>query len=290
MSFVLIGLEDALRREGCPICRLRQKTERGYVYNLLYESITDGPIRERLARALGYCPEHAWLLQAIEQGEWGDGLGTGIVYEDLLGRIQAPMQAYLAQAAKSEQSPLSRGQRLARWLHAYGPLGRWLATRLDAMTPARRLVALLTPLERCPACVVGEQTEARDIIWLVDSLQDSAFRALYAASDGLCLLHLRAALARTQDDTSARLLVEVSAGRLQQLRADLSEYVRKFSWQYRSEAKDPWQQASWIRAVAFFAGEAKRREDDEIAKQRCLAADEYRKRRDGIGTAESRTS
>jgi len=278
MSLILVGLEDALRRAGCPICRLRQRTERRYLYNLLYESITDGPIRERLAHALGFCPEHAWLLQAVEQEEWRDGLGTGILYEDLLGRIQAPMQGYLAPGAKSEQAPLSHWQRLARWLHKYGRLGRWLALQLDAMTPARRLLALLTPLERCPACVAGEQTETTDIIWLVDNLQDSAFRALYAASDGLCLPHLRAALARTQDDTSARLLVEVSAGRLQQLRTDLSEYVRKFSWQYREEPKHPWQQASWIRAVAFFAGEPGHRANDDLAKDRLSAAEEYHRR------------
>jgi hypothetical protein len=71
--------------------------EERYLYNLLYENVCDGTTRLYWARGLGFCPPHAWLLQAIEQQNWNDGMGVGILYEDLTERVVNSLSAYLVQ-------------------------------------------------------------------------------------------------------------------------------------------------------------------------------------------------
>jgi hypothetical protein len=109
---------------------------------------------------------------------------------------------------------------------------------------------------------------------------NSEFRAWYTASDGLCLPHLRRALARAEDEETVRFLVQVAVDKVSPLLADLKEYERKHAWEYRHEPKPPWEQASWVRAVAFFAGEA-REEDTRNDELRRQALADYRARPDG---------
>ena len=53
-----------------------------------------------------------------------------------------------------------------------------------------------------------------------------------------------------------RHLVEVAVAKLEPLLHDLNEYGRKYGWQHRHEAMPSSEQAAWIRAVAWFSGEA----------------------------------
>lgn len=90
-----IDLRQAYRQPGCPICRLHSRMDSRYLYNLLYENVNDGGTRVHLVRGMGLCPEHAWQLQAIEQENWHDGLGVGIICEDLVGRASRALATYL---------------------------------------------------------------------------------------------------------------------------------------------------------------------------------------------------
>jgi hypothetical protein len=123
-----------------------------------------------------------------------------------------------------------------------------------------------------------EDSEKASLRWLVGHLVDPEFRKLYAASDGLCLAHLRGALACTDEEETARRLVKLAADRLSPLLSDLKEYGRKHSWDHRNEPKYPWEQASWIRAVAFFAGEAREDQGDGVHRVRRQALADYRLR------------
>ena len=112
MDLITLGLKLAFEKPGCPLCRLRQETEYRYLYHLLYESVTDGTTRQLLVRSKGFCPRHTWLCQATELEQWGDGLGTGTIYEDQASRILSMLLDFLTRAC-STRMHLSR---LIGWL------------------------------------------------------------------------------------------------------------------------------------------------------------------------------
>jgi len=275
MSLITISLQVAFREPGCPICHLRQQAERRYLFSLLYENVNDGETRRHLVRSLGLCPEHAWALSAIEQERWHDGLGVGIVYQDLASRVFQVLDEYLRQHPPARAG---RWMRLRQWLERPGAAGRWLVRRLWPPAPGTPLAGRLSPVERCRACELVGQMDQIYLSWLVYGLADPEFRGLYTASDGLCLPHLRRALAGAEDEQAVRCLVEVAATRLGLLVHDLGEYVRKHDWNNREEPKHPWEQVSWLRAVAFFAGEAPPAEEEEVYRLRRKALAEYRQR------------
>jgi hypothetical protein len=140
------------------------------------------------------------------------------------------------------------------------------------------LLTGISPQQPCHACKIVDRSEETNLAWLVRESADPKFRAWYAASDGLCLPHLRRALAQAEEAETARFLVEVVVNKLTPLLADLQEYGRKHIWQFKQEPKYPWEQASWIRAVAFFAGEAEKDAGEDIYRLRRQALTDYRTR------------
>lgn len=275
MNLTLINLKLAFGLPGCPLCRLSQQAERRYLFHLLYENVNDGGTRWHLVRGWGLCPEHAWALQAIEQEHWHDGLGVSIIYEDLAGRLLRILRSYL------DKNPSSRADRqtgLRRGLEHSGRLGRWLARWLLPATPGSSLAAQISAVERCYAChLLGSLAEG-DLHALLRGLADPEFRGAYSASDGLCLPHLRRVLASAEDERIVRFLVEVATAKLAPLVDDLGEYVRKHDWNNREEPQSSWEQVSWLRAVAFFAGEAPPAEEEDTYRLRRQALAECHRR------------
>jgi hypothetical protein len=284
MSLITLSLELALREPGCPICRLRQQSDSRYLFTLLYENVNDGGTRKHLVRGMGLCPEHAWALQATEQEHWHDGLGVGIIYEDLASRVLKTLSEHLD---KNSPSRASRRTRLRRQMKRWGSVGRRLSQWLSSPAPGTSLLAKVSPVEGCRACELVGEMEAIYLDWLVQQMTDSKFRGLYAASDGLCLPHLRRALASAEDEQAVRYLVELAVAKLGPLVAGLKEYIRKRDWNNRHEPKYPWEQASWVRAVAFLTGEAPKAEKKEIYRLRREALTDYRIRADA--TAQERS-
>lgn len=250
-----------------------------YLYNLLYENVNSLTTRVHIARSQGLCAEHAWELQAIEQEHWGSGLGVGIIYEDLARRVVRALSAYL------QANPEKRATRQARWrewLRWSGGLARWLGRRRLPAQPGEPLAEKLAPEEPCRVCEVTDGLLEIQLGWLVEGLGDPELGRLYAASDGLCLPHLRRALALARDEESVRRLAEVAVQRLAPLAADAAEYLRKMDWNNRHEPKHPWEQVSWVRVVAFFSGEARAERKPEVYELRRTALTEYHRRTTGI--------
>jgi hypothetical protein len=273
MGLTELWLKLAFQKPGCPICRLRQESEDRYLFNLLYEHVTDGITRMHLVHAMGLCSEHSWMLQATEFRHWHDGLGVGIIYEDLTERVLQSLYQY---QASNSPSRISKRKALRQRLEHMGWFGRWLAQQLVREVPVESLLQQISPVDSCPACRIIEALEDNYLHSLVRQATVPEFRSWYAASDGLCLPHLRRALAYTKDEEVVRFLVEEAARRLGQLRVHLQEYVRKHAWDNRHESKTSLEQSSWIRAVAFFAGEC-REEREDVDQLRQKALDNYHK-------------
>jgi Family of unknown function (DUF6062) len=72
-------LSEALAQAGCAVCRLVAIATDRYLRSLLYESVNDPWVRERLRASQGFCRAHAWHLQRR-----GDPLGISILWRDLL--------------------------------------------------------------------------------------------------------------------------------------------------------------------------------------------------------------
>lgn len=249
MDLTTFELKEAFAKPGCALCRLRAKGERRYLHSIHYEFVNDSEIRQHLVRALGYCPFHAWLFQQLEQETWGSGLGTGIIYEDLLGHAMQAMETYLKQV--NSEADLCSFSPQARWRRN---IRHWLQGRgRDDIT---RLPETWQVHEPCMACAQVEQSEQHFISEFVSYGADAQFRAWFAASDGLCLSHFKRVIEATADLPRVRQFIsEVQLAKLKTLHHHLSEYLRKYDWNNRHEPKYPEELESWIRAVAFFAGE-----------------------------------
>ena len=79
---------EAAKAPGCPICgRVREAMDEWYE-NLLYESANDRPLRHRLDEDGGLCATH---LRRLCSGREGDGLGTAVLYREILRRAAASL-------------------------------------------------------------------------------------------------------------------------------------------------------------------------------------------------------
>ncbi len=249
-DLITLDLKVAFREPGCPLCRLRYQAEHRYLLSLLREHVNDGATRRHIVPALGFCPTHAWYVQRLEAQIWEDGLGVGILYEDLLRHTLDGIDAYIEmQRHKARQAP--------RWWWRLRNV--WL--RLFAGSRAGDLPFGLAPRGVCRACAIGQEQETTHLIWLIKRYPEASFRSLYESSDGLCLPHLRRALllAEERDANVALLLAQDARRRILDQRDHLSQYIRKHGWQHREEPHLSEEARSWVRAVAFYAGE--RREE-----------------------------
>ena len=277
MDIAIATLKAVLEQAGCPLCRLNGEFERRYVQTLLDEYVNDGPTRLAFGRSQGLCAWHAWLYQGTEQRLRGDGLKTAIIYESLGTVVQQTLADYHATPAPTGARGSWRNV-LRRGLAHCGRWGRRLAARLDDHAPGAALGKRLAPMDECPVCAMLRRREELYLGKLVEGLADPQFLSRFMASDGLCLPHLRRALACASDIEQVHALVTAAQVHLGALLTHARAYLEKHRWADRPELRQPWEEASWIRLVAFFAGEAKGEEDDPLWDLRHQALERYHMR------------
>lgn len=245
-SLISADLKRALRLHGCPVCRLKEETVHRYVRFLLAENVNDGDSRAHIVRGLGFCPEHTWLLYHTEVSRFGDALGNSILYEHLAEEVRKNLAAF------RRDLPDPALHRRGWWQRAWARL----RFAVDALFKSSANLDSLRPTGGCRMCAHAAHEEETVIHALVNLCAMPDFRAVYAASDGLCLAHLRQALrvAVTGDPGAARFLAEDASQRLEVLAADLREYIRKQAWQYRDEPLTRGEEAAPRSVVQFFGG------------------------------------
>ncbi len=217
-------LFDAFRQPGCPVCRLSLGAVSHYMNSTNYDALGDPAIRERFEASLGFCNLHAhqWLDEAFV-------LGTAQMYRDVIRSVDRELRG---------QSFQGRG------------MGGRMASLLGgnaAASPVRQ------PTLPCPACAVLEETKTRLIRTLVKGLADEPFRNAHAESDGLCLPHLRNALAMASSREAFDSLKERVLATQETLLAHLDETIRKHDYRFRHEPATD-EVGSPARAVAHVAG------------------------------------
>jgi hypothetical protein len=284
MDIIKANLKAAFEKPGCPICRLHQEAEIAYVQTLLYEYVNDGFTRLGFVHSQGLCSHHAWLLQACEQSDWGDGLKTAIIYESVASLVHKSLIAYLEGCPPESElaSPPVRKKESRGWHRWRAQLravfARWLMRRPSAPSSANRLLVQLAPRAECPICEAIQGKEALMVAKLAHEILDLRFWAALRASDGLCLPHLRKVLACSPKEEATHLIVKMADEKLTPLLAHLRGYIDKHRWQDRGLLY-PEEKAAWVRTVAFFAGEAREdRSTDMLRAMRQAAMEEYSQR------------
>ena len=222
---------DACAQPGCPLCRLSDAVVQRYLDAIVYECINDPPTRELLSRSQGYCNEHAWRLT---RASGGAALSTAFVYRSLLTDISAALEG----VPYARRDSLARPDKDAR-------------KRVAAGQPPRSLAPELV----CPACAQRDQMEALALRALVEALgrRDAPMQAALAGSAGLCLVHLRGALAQSPNAAAFDFLRDDARQHLARLAAELSEYIRKNDYRFAGEPFGA-EGDSWQRAVAAMVG------------------------------------
>ncbi|MCR4402764.1 MAG: DUF6062 family protein [Firmicutes bacterium] len=213
------NLRDAMKKPGCFVCRLTNEMVDRYLDMFLYENVNDVDVRRDLRESNGFCPTHARQLR-----EHGDPLGHSIIYVDLIDGVLDSLRSLLASH-----------------LHPSGKL---------TISQVRRLV----PGQECPACCVARESQERYVAVLLEELtSDPLFEMEFAASSGLCLSHLARALEVSRNAETARRLLRVSIGKLEELKTHLGEVIRKHDYRF---SKEPWgdEKDAWIRATQVWSG------------------------------------
>ncbi len=227
---------EACRQPGCPICQLEAKSVERYLDNHFYENVNSPKWRDSLRSSLGFCHEHAWL--GVSQ-RLGDALGYSIIYHDILNSILGGLQDGHSTAHAS-----------SRRLSFLKQLPESARERIEKVLDA------LTPRKHCPVCEHRDHTTRTLLSALVTELRSPEMTQALQSSDGLCLPHLRSTLEHIKDPTIIEPLLQIHRDKLESLKSELSEFIRKNDYQAIKEGFGK-EGDAWLRAIALMVGRRK---------------------------------
>lgn len=224
---------EACRESGCPVCRLEQQSAERYLDHHFYESVNSPPWRDQLRASHAFCHEHAWL--SVNK-RLGDALGFSIIYHDVVNNL-------LKQLHETERSPRSPQPGTS--------LTRQFSEALHNVL--EKTLTALTPRKRCPACEHRDQITRDVLSTLVEDLLTPDMTGALQGSDGLCLPHLNLALGYITNDSVYESLLSIQRSKLEDLKDELAEFIRKNDYQAHKEGFGK-EGDAWLRAIAMVAG------------------------------------
>ena len=230
---IVYNVLEACRAAGCPICRLEAQSVERYLDNQFYENVNSPKWRDRLRASLGFCREHAWL--GVNK-RLGDALGYSIIYHDMLNTI---LNQWAGQGRPTDPSPGRRSRR--------AQISDTLRNRIE------KILTALSLRKRCPICEHRDETTRTLISVLLEELNTPEMRNALEASEGLCLSHWQLALEQAKDPSAAEALFNIQRQKLESLRAELEDFIRKSDYRVIKEGYGK-EGDAWLRAIAIVAG------------------------------------
>lgn len=228
---------EACREPGCPICRLEQKGVERYLDNQFYENVNSPAWRDHLRASHGFCHEHAWL--GVSQ-RLGDALGFSIIYHDIVNSLLNSLDKHTHSGRSSR-----RGSMLKQ-------IPDSLRKRVETVLGA------LKPRKRCPACEYRDELTRSLLLALVEDLAIPEMMEALEASEGPCLPHMRLALGFVNEELAYETLLTLFRSKLEGLRSELAEFIRKNDYQVIQEGFGV-EGNAWLRAIGLMAGNRKER-------------------------------
>ena len=223
-NFMSYKIMEACREPGCPICRLEHQGVERYLDNQFYENVNSPAWRDHLRASQGFCHEHAWLT--VSQ-RLGDALGFSIIYHDIVNHLHKTVGKEIDSARTTRRESLR--------------------------SRAEGMLAALKSRKRCPACEHREQLTRDFLSALIEDLQLPEMKEALQASEGLCLPHMRQALESINDGSKYEVLLTLHQEKLDHLKDELAEFIRKNDYQVIKEGFGS-EGNAWLRAVGFIAG------------------------------------
>lgn len=187
VSSVVIDLARNLETRGCPVCDHLHRVTFDFLSHWQYALSSDEKVQVEFAAELGFCPAHAWQLEAVSSVA-----GSSIGYLRLVEHIARK----LAHAARS-------------------PNGK------------SEVFGLLRGNRRCRVCHLLREAEQRYIGCLAIFIAEPDGREVYNRNEGLCLRHLAPLVAASKDAETAAYLLERAACRFGEVAANLNAFAEK---------------------------------------------------------------
>lgn len=116
------------------------------------------------------------------------------------------------------------------------------------------IVKALTPRESCMVCKEQEKTAQLVVSALVEGLTEAQMKEALQTSDGLCMPHLKKVIESIRDLASEDLLRSIHLEKLESLREELAEFIRKNDYRFKDEGFGT-ESDSWKRAVNKLTGD-----------------------------------
>jgi hypothetical protein len=217
---------------------LEQRDAERYLDRKFYENVNTLAWRDQLRASLGFCHEHAWLAA---NKRLGDALGFSIIYRDIVNSVLAQLS--------DKDNTVSASH-------------KWTSSLQKIPEAARKLIektlTAFTPRKRCPVCEHRDETTRRVLSVLVEELEKPQMSDALEASDGLCLPHLRMTLEQVKEVSACETLINLHREKLENLSAELGEFIRKNDYQAIKEGFGR-EGDAWLRAISMIAGSRRER-------------------------------
>lgn len=223
-------LVDACQEEGCPVCFLVAKLSLRSLDNLMWEGVNDPSTRGNLVASQGFCNWHAWMILQVPHSQ----SGTAILHEHLV-REQTEILRRLQRAHRADQP----WKRLLRSLYrSFDPSAA--AGRRDKKSP-------------CPICAQVRSFEATYLWTCLEHMTDLDFQRSFTGSFGLCVPHLNMAVSVHPDHPNLPALLDQHITKMEALRGELQEFIRKHDYRFRREPMGD-EGTAWRRSIELLVG------------------------------------
>ena len=187
----------------CFLCALEDEIERKYIDAYLSELVMDAKARERLVEGGGFCNHHFYRMLAIAtRPESSDGHGIALIAQSIIEKTIQDLQKQRKQRKEAFRQKIE-----------------------------------------CPACThVANLMEIynRKIVELLCS-RNEEFLKLFKNSKGFCIPHFVLLLKMVKNavvgegQEIVRAIIDVEEKNFGQLKSELSEYIRRQSYEFSDE-------------------------------------------------------
>jgi hypothetical protein len=225
-SLLTSVLQAALHLKGCPICQAVRAAERQSIWSFLREGMMAPEIRNKFLDQGGFCPQHFWMAQDIEEKSWpAGGFGLAILCEQLLIRVEQQM-------VDDEKCLNERKKAQLFWRKEKAP---WSVQT-----------------EACLFCLENEKRELMYADALEGMLEDDDCRLSFSKNP-LCMRHSLLCLNAWKLDKHTKWLHNALQEYVAELKKDAHEFISKHDYRRRNEP--PGREAEIVkRAKDFLLG------------------------------------
>jgi len=230
--FAYFELQDACKEEGCPVCFLVVKISLRSLDNLMWERVNDPTTREDLIASRGFCNWHAWMIPQVPHSQ----SGTAILHEHLV---------------REQTGTLNRLRRTRSPIRPWTRLFRRLVGPVDALTA----VSGGEGKAPCAICTHVRSFEATYLQTCLEYMTDLDFQRSFEGSSGLCVPHLYLAVSLHPEHPNLPALFNQQLAKMEALRIDLQEFIRKQDYRFRKEPMGD-EGTAWRRSIELLTGKA----------------------------------